>query len=193
MAKVIGITGGIGSGKSTLLSYIETLGYPVYIADVEAKKLMDQEEIISKIQFLFNEVVLTEDNLLDRQKLAKIVFNDSKKLEKLNALIHPLVKKHFQDWVEAHANKPLVFKETAILFETGSYKECDYNILITAPLDIRIERVMKRDKIDRQTVLERVNKQWPDDEKAKLADFIIENVDLKLAKNEILDVINRIK
>ena len=119
MAKVIGITGGIGSGKSTLLSYIETLGYPVYIADVEAKKLMDQEEIISKIQFLFNEVVLTEDNLLDRQKLAKIVFNDSKKLEKLNALIHPLVKKHFQDWVEAHADKSLVFKETAILFETG--------------------------------------------------------------------------
>lgn len=192
MPKVIGLTGGIGSGKSTLIEFIENLGYSVYISDNESKKLLNSKEIVNKIQFLFSDHVLVVDNLLDKKKLAEIVFNDPENLKKLNALIHPLVKIDFENWVEMHKNEKLLFKEAAVLFESGAYKGCDYTILITAPLSVRIERVMKRDAITSDKVLERINNQWSDQEKAKLADFIIENVDLTSAKQEILNLINKI-
>ncbi len=191
MTKIVGITGGIGSGKSTLIEYVKNLGYSVYIADFEAKNLMNQKEIINKIQFLFDTSVLTKDKLLDRKKLSKLVFNNPENLAKLNGLIHPLVKEHFREWV-LKSNEKIVFKEAAILFESGSYKDCDYTILITAPQNIRVQRVMLRDGVSEQEVLERMNNQWSDEEKAKLADFTIQNIDLEVAKKQITEVINRI-
>ena len=191
MTKIVGITGGIGSGKSTLIEYVKNLGYSVYIADFEAKNLMNQKEIINKIQFLFDTSVLTKDKLLDRKKLSQLVFNNPENLAKLNGLIHPLVKQHFTDWV-LNTNEKIVFKEAAILFESGSYKDCDYTILITAPQNIRVQRVMQRDGVSEQEVLERIKNQWSDEEKAKLADFTIQNIDLEIAKKQITEVINRI-
>lgn len=192
MTKVVGITGGIGSGKSTLIEYVKNLGYSIYIADFEAKNLMNQKEIINKIQFLFETSVLTKDNLLDRKKLSQLVFNDPIKLAKLNELIHPLVKQHFIDWLNIHTSEKIIFKEAAILFESGSYKDCDYTILITAPQDTRVQRVMLRDNISQEEVLERIKNQWSDEKKAALADFTIQNIDLEIAKKQIAEVINRI-
>lgn len=192
MAKVIGITGGIGSGKTTLIEYIKNLGYSVYISDLEAKKLMNQKEISNKIQFLFDTPVLTEDKLLDRKKLSNVVFNNPENLNKLNELVHPLVKEHFINWVDQHQHEVLVFKEAAILFETGSYKDCDYTILITAPQEIRINRVMQRDQISKQQVLERIQNQWPDEEKVKLANFVVQNTDLEVAKIQIKEILTEL-
>jgi dephospho-CoA kinase len=192
MPKIIGITGGIGSGKTTLIEFIKENGFFVYISDEESKKILNNKEIINKIQFSFPDYVLVVDNLLDKRKLAEIVFNNPEYLKKLNALIHPLVQKDFEAWVKGKGDQKILFKETAILFETGAYKQCDYNILITAPVETRIARVMQRDGVTKEQVLERINNQWSDDEKAKLADVIVENIDLTTAKQEILNIINKL-
>jgi dephospho-CoA kinase len=192
MPKIIGLTGGIGSGKTTLIEFIKMQGYSVYISDNEAKKILNSKEIVNKIQFLFPEHVLIVNNLLDKKKLAEVVFNNPTELKKLNDLIHPLVQNDFEQWVEKNKDEKIVFKESAILFESGAYKHCDYVILITAPLDVRIQRVMERDVITKEQVLERIKNQWSDQEKAKFSDYIVENVDLPSAKQEILNVINKI-
>lgn len=192
MPKIIGLTGGIGSGKTTLIEFIKMQGYSVYISDNEAKKILNSKEIINKIQFLFAEHVLIVNNLLDKKKLAEVVFNNPAELKKLNDLIHPLVQNDFEQWVEKNKDEKIVFKESAILFESGAYKHCDCVILITAPLDVRIQRVMERDVITKEQVLERIKNQWSDQEKAKFSDYIVENVDLPSAKQEILNVINKI-
>ena len=192
MAKIIGITGGIGSGKSTLIEFVNKLGYKVYVSDEESKKIINSEEIIKKIQFLFPDHVLVVEGFLDKKKLAEIVFSDPDKLKKLNNLIHPLVKIDFENWVKKNEKEQLLFKESAILFESGGYKECDLNILITAPVEIRIERVVRRDQVTKEKVLERINNQWSDEKKTLLADYIVENVDLALSTKEIVNIINKI-
>ncbi|UYW01855.1 dephospho-CoA kinase [Flavobacterium agricola] len=192
MAKIIGITGGIGSGKTTLIEYLKSLGYFVYVSDNEAKNLLNSKEIINKVQFLFKKHVLILDGVLDRKKLAEIVFADPEQLQKLNNLIHPLVKEHFDNWTKQHENESLLFKESAILFESGAYKACDYTILITAPEALRIARVMQRDGVSEENVKERMNNQWSDQQKAQFSDYIIENIDLEAAKQEIINVINKI-
>jgi len=192
MAKIIGITGGIGSGKSTLIEFVNKLGYKVYVSDEESKKIINSEEIIKKTQFLFPDHVLVVEGFLDKKKLAEIVFSDPDKLKKLNNLIHPLVKIDFENWVKKNEKEQLLFKESAILFESGGYKECDLNILITAPVEIRIERVVRRDQVTKEKVLERINNQWSDEKKTLLADYIVENVDLALSTKEIVNIINKI-
>ena len=179
MTRIIGLTGGIGSGKSTVATYIASKGVPVYIADEEAKKLMDSKVIIKKIQAIFEENILTEEGNLDRKKIGSIVFNQPEKLAKLNAIVHPEVKKHFEKWVKKHKNQPFVVKEVAILFETGGNLACDKVIMITAPEEIRIERAMKRDHIDRESVLSRIKNQLPEEEKIKMSNFVVHNTDLQ--------------
>lgn len=179
MTRIIGLTGGIGSGKSTVATYIASKGIPVYIADEEAKKLMDSKVIIKKIQAIFEENILTEEGNLDRKKIGSIVFNQPEKLAKLNAIVHPEVKKHFEKWVKKHKNQPFVVKEVAILFETGGNLACDKVIMITAPEEIRIERAMKRDHIDRESVLSRIKNQLPEEEKIKMSNFVVHNTDLQ--------------
>ncbi len=184
MAKIIGVTGGIGSGKTTLVQYFESLGIPVFIADDEAKKVMQLPQVISQIKSIFGETVF-ENEQLNRQQLAAIVFSNSEKLHQLNAIIHPVVQTQFKLWLDQHILAPYVVYEAAILFESGSYKICDYTITITASLEDRITRVMQRDSVSREQVLQRINAQWTDVQRIAKSDFVIDNTDTKIAKQEI--------
>ena len=191
MAIKIGITGGIGSGKSKVMSYLENLGYAVYYSDKAGKKVMQKQEIIQQVQAIFSDNVIV-NNELDRKKIAEIVFNDKEKLNLLNAIVHPAVAKDFEEFVQENKDKNIIFYESAILIETSNHLKFDKVVLITAPLNIRIQRVMHRDNISEEVVKERMNNQLADNEKAKYADFIIENVDFKKTKekiNKMLDVV----
>lgn len=185
MTKIIGLTGGIGSGKSTVAKYLISKEIPVYIADDEARKLMQSKAVINAIVKVFGPEVLGNDGLLDRKALANIVFNDKEKLALLNGIVHPKVKKHFEAWVEKNKTHPFVVKEVAILFETQGHLQCDKTILVTAPLDVRIERTMKRDHVTKEEVLIRIQNQLPDEEKVKLADYVIQNINLEDTYNQI--------
>jgi dephospho-CoA kinase len=195
MTKIIGLTGGIGSGKSTVAHYIASKGIPVYIADEEAKKLMELPEVITSVQAIFEENVLDEYAKLDRKKIAALVFNSPTQLTQLNSIVHPLVKNHFIEWLKIHSNAPFVIKEVAILFETGGDKACDKVILVTAPEEIRIERAMKRDNVSKETIVSRMNNQLPESEKIIKSDFIIHNIDLNKAfiqVDEILKILSKL-
>lgn len=172
--KIVGITGGIGSGKTTVAKMFAALDVPIYYADDEAKKLMNSSPIIreSLISLLGEETY--KDGTLDRKFMADKIFNDKILLEKANAIIHPQVAEHFKNWV-TNQNHPYALKEAAILYESGSYKQCDKVILVTAPREIRILRVMERDNVSREEVEARMKNQWNDFEKEKLADFILQN------------------
>lgn len=192
MTKIIGLTGGIGSGKTTIAKYFESKGIPVYIADIEAKKIMDSNLVIGKVVDAFG-MDLLENDKINRAKLSAVVFNNPEKLARLNAIIHPEVKIHFMDWVEKHKNFPIVIKETAILFESGSYKDCDKIILVTAPKEVRIQRVMERDNITKDAVKARMSNQWEDDKKMQLSDFVIQNIHLQEATNTADKIISALK
>ncbi len=187
--KIIGLTGGIGSGKSTIANYLKSKGIPIYVSDIEAKKVMEFSDVIEKIIFFFGKEITTNSNTLDRQKLAEVVFNDPEKLKQLNAIVHPEVKKHYENWLKEHNDYTYIVKETAILFESGSYKDCDIIINITAPLETRIQRVIERDKTTRDKVLSRIKNQISDDERNAKSDYIIENVDLETAKTKINEIL----
>lgn len=187
--KLIGLTGGIGSGKTTIANYILSKGIPVYISDTEAKKVMEQPEIIAKIKATFNEDITT-NNILDRQKLASIVFGNPEKLKQLNAIVHPAVKIHFDNWVKQHQNHPIIIKEAAILFESGSYKDCDSVISVITPLETRIERVIQRDNTTREKVLQRINNQISDEERIAKSDYLIKNESLEEAKKQTDQILN---
>lgn len=192
MTKIIGLTGGIGSGKTTIANYFITAGIPVYIADDEARKIMQSAEIIDEIQRTFGEAIL-EQGALNRQKLAEIVFNDPEKLQLLNGIIHPAVKKHFENWVSSHNKTPFIIYEAAILFESGSYKNCDKIITVTAPLETRIQRVIQRDNTTRENVLKRINMQWDDNQRIAKSDFVVENIDPKNTESEVGKILKILK
>lgn len=192
MTKIIGLTGGIGSGKTTIANLFAAAGIPVYIADDEARKITQSPEVLDEIKKIFGDSIF-DDAKLNREKLSKIVFNDPEKLKQLNAIIHPAVRKHFQDWVLNHKNAPFVIYEAAILFESGSYMNCDMILTVTAPIESRIQRVIQRDNSTREQVLNRINAQWNDDQRIAKSDFVIENVDPKTTKNEIDKILKILK
>lgn len=184
MPKIIGLTGGIGSGKTTIANYLASLAIPVYIADDAGKKVMQQQEIIEAIQEKFG-FDIVEKKQLNRAKLAEIVFNNPDQLKALNAIVHPAVKKDFKKWVDEHADAPFVVYESAILFESGSYTNFDVILTVTAPVETRISRVLQRDNSNREQVMSRINAQWTDEQRIAKSDFIIENIDINLAKEKI--------
>lgn len=184
MTKIIGLTGGIGSGKSTIAAYIAAQGIPVYIADDEARKIMELPEIIHKVQEIF-EVNVIENGKLNRKKIADLVFSAPNLLKKLNEIIHPAVNKNFGIWLKNNEKYRYIVKEVAILFESGGYKKCDKIILVTAPEVVRIERVMGRDGVTKEQVLDRMKNQWKDEDKAVLSDYIVVNTDLATAKKDV--------
>ncbi|MDI5950465.1 dephospho-CoA kinase [Flavobacterium yafengii] len=192
MTKIIGLTGGIGSGKTTIANYFKSFGIPVYIADDEARKIMQSSEITDAIKNVFGDTVF-ENEKLNREKLAKIVFNNPEKLEKLNKIVHPAVKKHFEQWLLQHTAAPYVIYEAAILFESGSYKNCDLIITVTAPVESRIQRVIERDKTTRELVLKRINAQWTDEQRISKSDFIIENTSIETTKLEVVKILKILK
>jgi len=182
--KIVGLTGGIGSGKTTIAKMFAQLGAPVYIADIEARKLTNSSKVIRrKIIVLFGESAYKND-MLDRNFIANIVFHDSDLLEKLNKIIHPKVEQHFRKWV-LRQEFPYCIKEAAILFENGGYKKLDKTILVTAPKNIRIERVLTRDTATVDQVKERMDAQWSDVKKIKLADIVIKNTSLKKTQEQV--------
>lgn len=188
MTKIIGLTGGIGSGKTTIAGYFKEMGIPVYIADDGARNVMQSNHVIKEIKEVFGEK-LFENNILNRAKLAEIVFNDSDKLAKLNAIVHPAVKQDFELWLKQHTNSSYVIYEAAILFESGRYKDCDFIISVTAPEEIRIERVLKRDNTTREQVLSRMQMQWKDEDRISKSNFVINNVNHKIAREEVVKIL----
>jgi dephospho-CoA kinase len=189
---IVGLTGGIGSGKTTIAQYMASIGVPVYISDLEARKVMELPEVSSLIAFEFGNEVL-DQGIINREKLASVVFGSPEKLRQLNAIVHPVVKKHFDQWVASHKNDPFVIKEAAILFESGAYKDCDYIISVSAPLETRIQRVLNRDTTTREKVLQRISNQISDEERNAKSDFVIQNENFELVKNNINDIIKILK
>ena len=172
--KRIGITGGIGAGKSLVAEIIKAMGYPVYNSDERAKELTDSNPKIKEgLIHLFGEEIYQNDTL-NKFALAQAIFSDESLREKVNALIHPIVREDFNNWALAQ-NNSLIFNESAILFETGSYKNFDAIILVFAPIELRIQRIMKRDNCSENEVLKRMNSQFSDEEKYQLTEFRVLN------------------
>ncbi len=170
----IGITGGIGSGKSFVSKIIESFGYPIFYSDAAAKEIISTNQHAKEhLIALFGEKVFKE-NVLDRAFLANIIFNDENALQKVNKLIHPLVRLSFEEF-SLQQKSSLVFNEAAILFESGGASQFDKIILVQAPEKLRIERVMKRDHTTEKEVLSRIQKQWSDEQKKKGSSFVIHN------------------
>jgi len=173
--KIIGITGGIGSGKSKVLDFFHNKGIPCYDSDKRAKLLINTNpKLKRKIQTYFGDEIYYLDKL-DAKALSKLVFNNSKNLQILNSIVHPVVADDFLKFTRDNRSS-IIFKESAILFESGSYSLCDFTVLITAPVNTRIERVVKRELIDRDHVKSRISNQWTDEKKSLLANKIILNI-----------------
>ncbi|MDR0437812.1 MAG: dephospho-CoA kinase [Bacteroidales bacterium] len=172
----IALTGGIGSGKTTVAKLFEMLGIPVFYADLEAHKVRSEVEVSEQIIQYFGSKILTE-NQIDKHKLADIIFNDVETLRWINNLIHPLVEKAFEEWINIQKAKksPFVLMESALIFEANFEHLFDKIIVVDAPQDLRISRVMNRENISEQEVLQRINKQLSAEEKRQKADIIIYN------------------
>lgn len=172
----IGLTGGIGSGKSLCADIFEWLGIPVYRSDAEAKRLMESDPVlIAEISELFGPDSYLDSGGLNRKFLAQMIFADKEMLKKMNERVHPAVRRDFTTWTKKYSAAPYVLQESAILFETGLYHSFDRIILVDAPEEIRISRVMSRDNTTRQETKRRMENQWDSARKRMLADYIIDN------------------
>ncbi len=188
MSKLIGLTGGIGSGKTTVAKMFAAKGIPVYIADEEAKKLMNKTEIIQAIANKFGKEIINNGKI-NRTLLAEKVFNNKEKLNALNQIVHPAVKEDFKSWLKQHQEFPFVMKETAILFETGGNKDCDLVITVVAPLSERISRIIKRDNSTEQSIHDRIKNQLDDDFKIMHSDFVIQNNAFESTENQVDEIV----
>ncbi len=186
----IGITGGIGSGKTTVCNVFQALGIPVFNADDEARRLMQENvQAIEKINALFG-IDAYKFSKLNREKIARMVFEDSNLLNDLNAIVHPLVINEYSQWTTNHINQPYIIKEAAILFEANTQLGLDFVIVVKAPEKLRIERIMKRDGVSAKHVKQRMNNQWPESRKIQLADFVILNNNIKPLLPQIIKLHN---
>jgi dephospho-CoA kinase len=189
----VGITGGIGSGKSTVCKVFRVLGIPVFEADSIAKQLMNTDPSLrEKLINLFGSPVYQQDQTIDRKYLAGIVFNNPSLLAQLNEIVHPAVRMAFDQWCRAQET-PYVLHEAAILFESGFYKMMDKTIAVVTDEKERIDRVVKRDRISVELVMQRMKNQWNDEARIKLADFIIGNNDQELIIPQIVEIDKKIR
>lgn len=172
--KKIGLTGGIGSGKTSIAQILEAMSYPVYYSDLRAKFLSDEHPAIRQglIDLLGEEAYI--DGTLNRVFVSECIFSNPDLRLKVNQVIHPIVRKDFDDWAEQQTSS-LIFNEAAILFETGAYQQFDAILLICAPIDIRIQRVMLRDHCSKASVEDRIQSQWTDEKKRSLTKYCVEN------------------
>lgn len=194
-AQQIGITGGIGSGKSLICKIFSCLGIPVYDADSRAKALMTTDGILmSAIKKEFGDLSYDEAGNLNRPYLASAVFPDVEKLERLNSLVHPRVAEDYVRWYESFkSDVPYVLKEAALLFESGSYDSLDRIVVVAAPVDVRVARVLRRDRHRTSgQVIDIMNRQWPDEEKVKRADDIIRNDESVLVIPQVISIHRRL-
>lgn len=189
---VVGLTGGIGSGKTTIAKRLMLEGIPVYDSDSRAKLLMQNStEIKEALIKEFGEEVYTQEGL-NREYLAKIVFEDKEKLKTLNSIVHPIVAKDFHDWI-SNQDSEIVVKEAAILFESGAHEKCDVNVTIHTDIEERIERVQKRDGTSREQVLSRINNQWTDEQRNEKADIVIKNNDVDSTELNVKSLVKQLK
>ena len=186
--KLIGLTGGIGSGKSTIARMFEELGVPVYYADIEAKKLMHSSIIKNKLISLFGKKSYKNSGL-NTVYIANIVFKDKDKLNALNKIVHPEVNKHFKNWIK-NQNATYVIQENAIIFESKNQNDFDFIITVTAPEELKIERVISRDHISKESVLARMENQLDDAYKINNSNYVIHNTDLKQSKDQVFKLHN---
>ncbi|MFJ1262879.1 dephospho-CoA kinase [Capnocytophaga canis] len=184
---VVGLTGGIGSGKTTIARMFQDLGIPVYISDIEAQKVIETDPVIKRrIIKEFGELAYI-DGKYNRRYIADIVFNDKHKLQKLNNIVHPALALHFQRWKDMQKSLYII-KEAAILFESGAYKQCDYIITVTAPEQERIRRVVERDQVTEKLVRERMRNQWTDEERIKLSDEVVDNINIQVSLLKVKEI-----
>ena len=189
---VVGLTGGIGSGKSTIAKAFAALGIAVFNSDEQAKALIATDaQVKERIIAAFGEEAY-HNGEYNRAYIAQIVFNNSEKLAILNGIVHPALAKYFKRWAKEQTS-PYVLKEAAILFESGSYKDCDYIITVTAPEEVRIARVMARDHCTEAQVRARMAQQWSDAQRIALSNAVIENIDLEKAKKEVRRINNELR
>ena len=183
--KKIGITGGIGSGKTYVAEVFRSLGISIFYADSQAKKLMiSSEKLIKLLKEEFGNDIY-KDSDLNKEKLASIVFSNSDKLQKLNSLVHPIVKQEFYNWCKAQTSS-YVIKEAAILFESNSYLELDAVICVSAPLELRMKRLLKRDNFNEKEIKKRIENQITQEDKEKQSDYIIVNDEKELLLPKII-------
>ena len=183
----VGLTGGIGAGKSTVARIFEVLGIPVYHADKEAKRLMQTNpSLIEKIKIAFSEKAYVE-GILDRKFLSSLVFNDKHKLELLNSIVHPFTIQDSMEWMKKQTS-PYAVKEAALIFESGSQGEFDTIIGVFAPPAMRIHRTIQRDQVERDKVLNRIEKQLDENIKMKLCDHVLINNEQKLLVPQVIDL-----
>ncbi|WP_299522621.1 dephospho-CoA kinase [Winogradskyella sp.] len=184
---IVGLTGGIGSGKTTISKYFESYGIPIYIADKEAKALMNRSKVVRrKLIQLFGQSAY-KNGALNREYLATKIFSDKSLLSKMNAIVHPRVASHFKRWLKKQ-DAPYVIKEAAIIFENDLEYQYDYTITVVTNEDLRIERVMKRDNVSAEKVKSIIRNQLSDNEKIKKSDFVIENNDLETSEKQALEI-----
>lgn len=170
----VGLTGGIGTGKSTVAKVFQVLGVHVYNSDIRAKQLLHESpELIENLKKEFGKEMYSEDNQLIKEKLSDLVFKNKEALEKLNSMVHPVVVEDFNNWCLKYGSEKYIIKESAILFESNTYKNLDKIISVYSPIDLRIKRIIKRDGISKEKVLEIMNNQWPEKNKMELADYVI--------------------
>lgn len=185
----IGITGGIGSGKTTVCKIFETLGIPVYYADIRAKWLMANDpELIQGIKALLGQEAFSREGQLNRGWIAAKVLANPELLNQLNGIVHPAVADDGQNWQDAQKGVPYTLKEAALLFESGNSRFLDKIIVVTAPMEVRIARVMARDMATRETVLGWISKQMPEEEKVARADFIIHNDGNRMLIPQVMEI-----
>lgn len=184
----VGLTGSIGSGKSTIAGVFRVLGIPVYMSDDEAKKILDQPEVVELVVGQFGKGLAGTDGLIIRKALAAEVFSDVEKLRWLNGVIHPRVREHFSKWIDNQINVPYIMQEAAIIYESGFSTFFDKIIVVAAPVEERISRVIKRDNMSRQQVLDRLDKQWTEEKKLEQADYVIFNGDHSQAIPQVIEI-----
>ena len=185
--KKIGITGGIGSGKTYVSEVFQSLGIPIFYADIQAKKLMiSSEKLIKSVKEEFGNDIY-KDADLNKEKLSSIIFSNSDKLQKLNSLVHPIVKEEFNNWCKRQTSS-YVIKEAAILFESHAHLELDKVICVSAPLELRMERLFKRDNSSEKEIKKRIENQISQEEKEKLSDYIIVNDEKELLLPKIIKI-----
>ena len=191
MSVKVGITGGIGAGKSLVANIFRTFGVPVYNSDTEAKRLMNEDpDLKEQIIDLFGQKAYI-NNTLNRVYLNEAVFRNEENLTRMNQLVHPAVINDYNSWLSKHSSKSMTIKEAALLFESNSYKDLDYTILVSAPKSIRIGRVLLRDaNRTKQDIENIIDKQMSESQKKKLSDFIIINDGKKMVIPQVLNIYN---
>lgn len=189
---ILGLTGGIGCGKSTVSKIFYALGSKCYNSDIEAKNILNFDtETVSEIKKTFGKDFYNSTGF-NTKKMSELVFSDKSALEKLNSIVHPRVKLHFEKWVEWNKNEKLLIKEAAILIESGAYKGVDKIAVVTAPEELRIKRIISRDSLSKQEVEKRIKSQLSDEERLKYADFIISNNEKDLVIPQVLNIFNKL-